>query len=741
MVGMAQPTPYDKSANFAEDETNAVGGRSTVRTAALDAELDGVQVTLSQTLANLELIQRDDGALRDSTVRLHTLSPEVAALLAASGNGAIGPWVTATSYAIRDLVSFEGGSYLCGAAHTSGSFSADLNSGFWLPISSSEVQTVEFGSETKVSTAGQSIFDLEDGSYTLGTNSLRVFVDGFRLTRGVDYVETNSTRFTLLFALPSGRRVTYEYGRAVSTGLLSSQVSHTTTGGEVYALDDYLNEQPANVKWYGATGDGTTNDTAAINAAIAALNAGTVKRLYFPHGTYRVAGALTTITRAGATLLGDGKRQSVIYQTSSTDTLRFASTSPATTALGDITITGIGFDQQGASAPTAGVALTLTRVIRGYFDIDIRNVFAGLLMEGCGELHFVSTTITGAYSWSALATGSYLMRLAYHTASSTNNSEIYFNGFNLKGAGSFGAALYLSSGVIVEAVDGLFMANGHVGFSHNASLFINAQAVAGASIQNVEWTQVYFDGNGAGNTSTSLILVAGSTTPVAEHFKFDGCQFKNFDGNAFDCSLSTLRDLRVVNCEFSACGGSGLILTDQSEFTLASNLFKDLNGNASGTSAAIALTGSTKGVITGNQLLAATSAHSSGLSVNATCADLAITSNSFEGHTADMTVASGAARITFGRNRKIGSEPTVVAASTITLPVGYDEVEVTGNTGITTINTPIERHRVTLVFAGTPTVTDGSNLNLAGNFTATAGSTLTLMGYGGNWSEVARAAV
>lgn len=58
---------------------------------------------------------------------------------------------------------------------------------------------------------------------------------------------------------------------------------------------------------YGATGDGSTDDTAAINAAIAAFNAAGVGVLYCP-GTpdsYEVTSALTTITAAGL-VLGDG---------------------------------------------------------------------------------------------------------------------------------------------------------------------------------------------------------------------------------------------------------------------------------------------------------------------------------------------------------------------------------------------------------------------------------------------------
>ena len=501
-------------------------------------------------------------------------------------------------------------------------------------------------------------------------------------------------------------------------------------------LNDYVS-----VKDFGAVGDGTTDDTSAINNAFAAINASQISTLYFPRGTYRVSDTLTTITRGGISLLGAGPRQSIIYQTANANTLTFAATNPATTSIGDVTIDGIGFDQQGVTSPTAGVMLTLTRVVRGYFNIDIRNVFAGILIQGSGELHFSNTTITASYSWSAVAAGSFLLKLAYHSASGLSNGEIYFNGFNIKGTGSFGAPLYLSTCIVLESVDGLFMSNGHAGFSHNASLYINAQNISNASIQNLEFTQVYFDGNGAGNTASSLVLIAGSTTPAVEQFKFIGCSFKNFDGNAFDGALSTLRDLRIIGCEFANCGGFGAILTNQSQFIISNNTFRSLNGNALGSSSAIALTGCTKGVFSGNQLQPALTAHSSAISANATCSDIVINGNIFDGHTADMVITSGAARMTFSANRKITSDPTVVAATSTTIPAGYDVVEITGNTNITSINTPIEKQKVILVFSGTSTVTDGGNLKLNGNFVATAGSTLTLMGYGGNWSEVARAVV
>ena len=62
-----------------------------------------------------------------------------------------------------------------------------------------------------------------------------------------------------------------------------------------------------NVKSYGAIGDGVTDDTAAINSAIAELNTRDRGALYFPSGTYYISDALTAITAKNFDIFGAGK--------------------------------------------------------------------------------------------------------------------------------------------------------------------------------------------------------------------------------------------------------------------------------------------------------------------------------------------------------------------------------------------------------------------------------------------------
>jgi len=136
---MPQPPAYTRTADFSADEAANVGGRSTVRTAALDAELDAAAATLAQVLANLALNQRDDGEIRDRRVKLHTLAPEVLALMAARGTPR-GAWTTGTAYALFDLVNQDQSTYAAVTAHTAGTFSTDLAAGRWLMLANGTPQ-------------------------------------------------------------------------------------------------------------------------------------------------------------------------------------------------------------------------------------------------------------------------------------------------------------------------------------------------------------------------------------------------------------------------------------------------------------------------------------------------------------------------------------------------------------------------------------------------------------------------
>ena len=131
---MAQPTAYTPATDFSNDEALNVAGRSTVRTAQLDAELAAIEVTLDETLVNLALNQRDDGEIRDGRVKLHTLAADTLQLLATAGSTPRGQWLTATDYDATDVVLEAGATYICVVDHTSGTFATDLAAVKWIQL-------------------------------------------------------------------------------------------------------------------------------------------------------------------------------------------------------------------------------------------------------------------------------------------------------------------------------------------------------------------------------------------------------------------------------------------------------------------------------------------------------------------------------------------------------------------------------------------------------------------------------
>lgn len=86
--------------------------------------------------------------------------------------------------------------------------------------------------------------------------------------------------------------------------------------------------------------------------------------------------------------------------------------------------------------------------------------------------------------------------------------------------------------------------------------------------------------------------------------------------------------------------------------------------------------------------------------------------------------------------RQYGTQhvPTVVAAAALTLPQGSNIFHISGTTNITSIvTTGWTGREVTLIFDGTLTLTDGSNLKLVANYVTASNGTIRLVCDGTNW--------
>jgi len=146
--------------------------------------------------------------------------------------------------------------------------------------------------EVQTATAGQTVFTLTTMNYAPGTNSLTVYIDGVNQYVGDSYLETDSSTVTFTSGVHVGGEVKFTTTVQTTTGAVdASIVSYDPpfTGSAVTNVEAKL-AQYVSVKDFGAVGDGLTDDTAAIQAAINALSplGGT---LWFPKGAYIVSDA------------------------------------------------------------------------------------------------------------------------------------------------------------------------------------------------------------------------------------------------------------------------------------------------------------------------------------------------------------------------------------------------------------------------------------------------------------------
>lgn len=116
---MAQPTAYTPITDYSDFEASNVS--FTGLGVKLDIEFAALNTSLDETLANLALIQRDDGALLNGIVTAESLATGLSV-----GVTAAGAWVTATAYVVNDMVWESSKLYIAKAAHTSGVFATDL---------------------------------------------------------------------------------------------------------------------------------------------------------------------------------------------------------------------------------------------------------------------------------------------------------------------------------------------------------------------------------------------------------------------------------------------------------------------------------------------------------------------------------------------------------------------------------------------------------------------------------------
>jgi hypothetical protein len=200
----------------------------------------------------------------------------------------------------------------------------------------------------------------------------RTTVDAIReFTQFADYTALRAYTGTARSAYVTGFDTSATTSPSGIAGAFTRDDSDTTSadnGGTIIVDSNNTRwkrqyDGPVNVEWFGARGDGVTDDTAAIQAAVDAGEGGT---LYFPPGTYLIsagtAAAAIAIPAAGIRLLGAGKYASTLTAT-------VACAFVAGVDADKVEIEHLGFDGQ----QTTRLAWQRAVLMRGIRDLTVRD--------------------------------------------------------------------------------------------------------------------------------------------------------------------------------------------------------------------------------------------------------------------------------------------------------------------------------------------------------------------------------
>jgi hypothetical protein len=146
-----------------------------------------------------------------------------------------------------------------------------------------------------------------------------------------------------------------------------AQLSYTAngTGAAKRTLASKLSDV-VSVKDFGATGDGVTDDTAAVQAAITAA-AGVGSSVLFPTGAYLTTATLTV--PANSTLIGRAAKIKLSLDDASSSVIKL------TSQASNITISGFELDGQKASVTTSTTG-KMGIELRGNHNVVLRDIYA-----------------------------------------------------------------------------------------------------------------------------------------------------------------------------------------------------------------------------------------------------------------------------------------------------------------------------------------------------------------------------
>jgi hypothetical protein len=181
-------------------------------------------------------------------------------------------------------------------------------------------------------------------------------------------VYVDAVNFSILVQDSKGSMVyNFPDGTGISPDACGITYNPSFTGAVPYPVCEKL-EQVVSVKDFGAVGDGVTNDTSALQAAIDAASAAQVQ-LFWPKGVYFITATL--IVSSNVNWLGEGGSYSVIKQNGLLQFMMNDNSTPVE----NVIIDSLGFDFNGYNVANFGTAILFNSVSHENLRIVNNKIF------------------------------------------------------------------------------------------------------------------------------------------------------------------------------------------------------------------------------------------------------------------------------------------------------------------------------------------------------------------------------
>jgi len=590
--------------------------------------------------------------------------------------------------------------------------------------------------EVITATANQTVFNLTTINYSPGTNSLTVYIDGVNQYVGDSYLETDSNTVTFTSGVHVGGEVKFTTAVQTTTGAVdASLVSYEPPFANSVATNvETKLSQTLSVKDFGAVGDGATDDTASIQAAInAACGLPDGGAVYFPAGIYNVTSTLT-INTGSVSLYGDGPGATFIFPYGDYGNV-FSFSSGGAPYLFRNSMRDLAIYTQSDTTTGSAVILTKCRLFH-MTDVDISMRYGGLDLQSAVHCYFANVNLTSDSLFAAYRAGSFLLRIS-QAVGGVLPAENHFVNCDWRGADGNN---YLDYAVVITGADGIWFSNVHWGFCKSAALAL-LPATTTTQLSAINVSNYYFDTVASGY---GMLVI----TPV---------------GHTADCGYFSVTNGQIYNC------GIGIAWdADKDQPTIISNtqilnsqthgvqISKGQNISFIGVDVSACNISNTTGY--GFDLIQATNiqvANSSvrkqhgavnptaGINMASTATNLRVSGMLFESCDEDIANNSTSKYKLVEPSRSDKEILTLSApvSQVLDVPLGFDTFFVDGANNITTISARSGFLGRKLTFIATAAVTffDGTgNLELAGDFVAGIGDTLSLVFDGNDWYETGR---